>query len=349
MSSVIVAGRPIGPGHPCFVVAEAGVNHNEKVELGKALIRAAKEHGADAIKFQTYRAERLSTRSAPRYWVEPGDPDGSQFDTFARLDGLDEAAHRELQACAREAGILWFSTPFDEEAVDFLDSLDVPAFKVASADMTCSPFLEHVARKGRPVFLSTGTATLGEVEEAVRVIRDSGNDQIVLLHCTLSYPCPPEAINLRAMVTMREVFPQCPVGLSDHSLGIAVPLAAAALGAAAIEKHFTVDRGLAGSPDHRLSADPGDLRAMVEGIRTVEAALGSPRKGPVEAEMAAYRLARRSLVAVCPIPRGAIITRQMLTYKRPGTGIPPKFLPIVVGRTARVDIPADQVLTWEMV
>jgi N-acetylneuraminate synthase/N,N'-diacetyllegionaminate synthase len=215
--------------------------------------------------------------------------------------------------------------------------------------MTCHPFLEQIARKRKPIFLSTGTSTLGEVDEAVQVIREAGNDQIVLLHCTLSYPCPPEAINLRAMVTMGEVFPQCPVGLSDHSLGIAVPIAAAALGAAAIEKHFTVDKRLPGSPDHRLSIDPGELRQMVDGIRAVEAALGSPRKEPVQAEMAAHRLARRSLVAAREIPRGTVITREMLTYKRPGTGIPPKFLPLVVGRTALVDIPADQVLTWEMV
>ncbi len=349
MSSVTVGGRPIGEGYPCFVIAEAGVNHNEDVELGKALIRAAKEHGADAIKFQTYRAERLSTRTAPRYWVESDDPNGTQFDTFAKLDGLDDAGHRELQAYAQKVGILWLSTPFDEDAVDFLDSLGVPAFKVASADMTCHPFLEHVARKGKPVFLSTGTATLGEVDEAVRVVRETGNDQLVLLHCTLSYPCPPEAINLRAMVTMREIFPQYPVGLSDHSLGITVPVAAVALGAAAIEKHFTVDKRLPGSPDHHLSVDPLELKAMVEGIRTVEAALGSPRKEPVPAEMAAHRLARRSLVAARQIPKGTVITREMLTWKRPGTGIPPKFLPMVIGRTARVDIAPDQVLTWEMV
>jgi sialic acid synthase SpsE len=349
MNPVTVGGRLIGQGCPCFVIAEAGVNHNEEIDLGKALIRAAKENGADAIKFQTFRAERLSTRTAPRYWVEPADPQGTQFDTFAKLDGLNEAGHRELQAYAREAGIIWLSTPFDDEAVDFLDSLGVPAFKVASADMTCHPFLEQIARKGKPIFLSTGTSTLGEVDEAVQVIREAGNDQIVLLHCTLSYPCPPEAINLRAMVTMREVFPQYPVGLSDHSLGIAVPIAAAALGAAAIEKHFTVDKRLPESPDHHLSVDPPELRAMVEGIRAVEAALGSPRKEPVQAEMAAHRLARRSLVAAREIPRGTVITREMLTYKRPGTGIPPKFLPLVVGRTARVDIVADQVLTWEMI
>lgn len=349
MGSVIVGGRPIGMGHPCFVIAEAGVNHNEDVELGKALIKAAKEAGADAIKFQTYKAERLSTRTAPRYWFEPDDPNGSQFDTFAKLDGLDKTDQQTLQAYAREIGILWLSTPFDDEAVDFLDSLEVPAFKVASADMTCHPFLEHVARRGKPVFLSTGTATLGEVEEAVQVIRNAGNNQIILLHCTLAYPCPPDAINLRAMMTMKEVFSGIPVGLSDHSLGIAVPIAAVALGACVIEKHFTVDKRLPGSPDHHLSVDPLELRQMVDGIRAAEAALGSHTKGPDPAEMAALRLARRSLVSAREIPKGTVITREMLTWKRPGTGIPPKLLSMVVGRTARVDIPADQVLTWEMV
>jgi N-acetylneuraminate synthase/N,N'-diacetyllegionaminate synthase len=348
MRSVRIGDRLVGEGSPTFVIAEAGVNHNEDLALGKALIKAAKAAGADAIKFQTYTAEGLATRTAPRYWVEPADPEGTQFDTFARLDGLDRDGQRELFAYAREAGIICFSTPFDEASADFLDDLGVPAFKIASADLTAHPLVRHVAGKGKPLILSTGTATLAEIEEALGVIEAAGNREVILLHCTLSYPCPPEAINLRAMVLMRQVFPDHPVGLSDHSLGIAVPQAAVALGAAVIEKHFTVDKTLPGSPDHHLSVDPPELGEMVRGIRTIEAALGAGRKGPVEAERLAHRYARRSVVAAAPIARGTILRREWLTCKRPGTGISPRFFDVVVGRTARVDIPEDSVIGWEM-
>jgi len=348
-SSFSIAGRPVGHGHPCYVIAEAGVNHNCDVQLGYKLIETAGASGADAIKFQSYTASKIATRVAPRYWVEAADPEGTQWDTFDKLDKLSARDFKSLLGHARHVGLTAFSTPFDDEAVDFLASLDVPAFKIASADLTCHGLIDRAARVGRPMLLSTGTSTLAEVEEALEVCRRAGNEEVALLHCTLKYPCPPEAINLRMMEHLMRAFPGVPVGLSDHSLGTSVPQAAAALGACVIEKHYTVDKKLPGSPDHHLSVDPAEMRAMVDGIRTVEKALGKAEKGLEPMEKEAWLYARRSVTSKVRIPRGAQVTREMLTYKRPGTGISPRHLDLVVGRVARQDIPEDTTITWEMV
>ncbi|HET7292536.1 MAG TPA: N-acetylneuraminate synthase family protein [Vicinamibacteria bacterium] len=344
-----IAGRRVGHGQPCYVIAEAGVNHNCDVQLGYKLVETAAAAGADAIKFQSYTASKIATRVAPRYWFEPQDPQGTQWDTFAKLDKLSDRDFKALLGHARQVGITAFSTPFDDEAVDFLKALDVPAFKIASADLTCHPLLDRAARVGKPMILSTGTATLAEVEEALEVCRRAGNEEVVLLHCTLKYPCPPEGINLRMMEHLMRAFPEVPVGLSDHSLGISVPQAAVALGACVIEKHYTIDKTLPGSPDHHLSVDPPEMKAMLAGIRTVEKALGKARKDVEPLERDAWQYARRSVTSAIAIPRGAAITRAMLTYKRPGTGISPRHLDMVVGRIARVDIPEDTTITWEMV
>jgi N,N'-diacetyllegionaminate synthase len=348
-SAFEIDGRPVGKGHPCYVIAEAGVNHNNDVQLGYKLIETAGAAGADAIKFQSYKASKLSTRIAPRYWTEAADPNGTQWDTFDRLDKLSDRDFKSLLGHARHVGLTAFSTPFDDEAVDFLAALDVPAFKIASADLTCHGLIDRAARGGRPMILSTGTSSLAEVEEALEVCRRAGNDQVVLLHCTLKYPCPPEGINLRMMEHLMRAFPEVPVGLSDHSLGTRVPLAAVALGACVIEKHYTVDKTLAGSPDHHLSVDPLELKAMVAGIRMVEKALGKAEKGLEPLEKEAYVYARRSVTSARTIPEGTRITPEMLTYKRPGTGISPKLMDLVVGRIARVDIPEDTTITWDMV
>jgi N,N'-diacetyllegionaminate synthase len=347
-STFEIAGRTVGIGQPAYVIAEAGVNHNCDVQLGYKLIETAGAAGADAIKFQSYTAGKISTRVAPRYWFEPKDPSGTQWDTFDKLDKLSDRDFKSLLGHARHVGLTAFSTPFDDEAVDFLASLDVPAFKIASADLTCHGLIERSARVGKPMILSTGTSTLAEVEEALEVCARAGNEQVVLLHCTLKYPCPPEGINLRMMEHLMRAFPGVPVGLSDHSLGISVPQAAVALGACMIEKHYTVDKTLPGSPDHHLSVDPPELKAMVEGIRTVEKALGKAQKGLEPLEADAHRFARRSVTSAAAIAAGTVITRAMLTYKRPGTGISPRLLDLVVGRTARVDIPADTTMTWDM-
>jgi N,N'-diacetyllegionaminate synthase len=348
-STFKIGSRLVGQGQPCYVIAEAGVNHNCDVQLGYKLIETAGASGADAIKFQSYTAGKISTRVAPRYWVEPADPNGTQWDTFDKLDKLSDRDFKSLLGHAQHVGLTAFSTPFDDEAVDFLVSLDVPAFKIASADLTCHPLIERAARARKPMILSTGTATIAEVEEAVEICRKAGNEEVALLHCTLKYPCPPEGINLRMMEHLMRVFPEIPVGLSDHSLGISVPQAAVALGACMIEKHYTVDKKLPGSPDHHLSVDPADLKAMMAGIRTVEKALGKAQKGLEPLETDAFHFARRSVTSKVRIPKGASIAREMLTYKRPGTGISPRFFDLVVGRVARTDIAEDTTITWEMV
>ena len=349
MQSIDFGGRLIGEDQPAFVIAEAGVNHNGDLELGRSLIKEAKAAGADAIKFQSYKAGKISTRTAPRYWVEADDPDGSQYDTFAKLDSFGPEEHEALFRYAKECDLLCFSAPFDDEAVDMLVALDVPGFKIASADLTDHPLIAKVAATGKPVILSTGLATIPEIGEAIAVVRGLGNEQILLLHCTLQYPCDAENANLRMMLHMKAAFPGIPVGLSDHTLGIAVPQAAVALGAVAVEKHYTVDKTLPGSPDHHLSVDHHDLKQMMEGIRTIEKAMGRYEKGPVEAESEAYRYARRSIVSAQDIPEGTTLTREMLTFKRPGTGIYPKFVDVVVGRTAKREIPEDTVLDWAMI
>lgn len=348
MKAVSVAGRAVGQGEACFVVAEVGANHNRDFDLAKRLIDVAVEARADAVKFQTYSADTLYSRKTPRFKYLK---DVADSDTHALLKSseLPRDWQRRLADYARERHIVFFSSPFDTRAVDELAEIGVPLFKIASFELVDLPLIEYTASKGRPVVLSTGMATLGEIEDALLACRKAGNEQIILLQCASLYPAPAELINLRSMDTMRAAF-DCPVGLSDHTLGIHVAIGAAARGAAMLEKHFTLDRGMKG-PDHPFALEPGELLAMVAGIREVESALGDGRKvGPSPAEAdEMYRLARRSLVAACRIPRGTPITRDMLTVKRPGFGIKPAHLEIVIGRRAKVDIDADDVITWEMV
>ena len=348
-STFTIAGRKVGIGEPAYLIAEAGVNHDCRLDRGRALVETAHAAGFEAIKFQSYTASKIATRVAPRYWVEPADPNGTQWDTFAKLDKLPDADFKTLIEHARTTGIVAFSTPFDDEAVDFLISLDMPAFKIASADLTCKPLLQKVAAAKKPVILSTGTSTLAEIDEAIETLTSHGCDEIALLHCTLKYPCPDEGINLRMMTHMMQAFPGIPVGLSDHSLGISVPQAAVAMGACMVEKHYTVDKTIQGSPDHHLSVDPAEGRALVDGVRTIERAFGKSIKGLEPLEKEAFLYARRSVTSAKRIVKGATITRDMLTYKRPGTGISPRFFDLVVGRQAKQDIPEDTTLTWEMV
>jgi N,N'-diacetyllegionaminate synthase len=348
-STFTIAGRKVGTSEPAYLIAEAGVNHDCLLDRGKALVDTAHGAGFDASKFQSYTASKIATRVAPRYWVEPQDPHGTQWDTFAKLDKLPDADFKALIDHARKSGIVAFSTPFDDEAVDFLVGMDMPVFKIASADLTCKPLLERVARAKKPMILSTGTSTLAEIDEALETVAANGCDEVVLLHCTLKYPCPAEGINLRMMTHMMQAFPGIPVGLSDHSLGISVPQAAVAMGACMIEKHYTIDKTIKGSPDHHLSVDPIEGKAMVEGIRTIERAFGRKVKGLEPLEKEAFLYARRSVTSSKSIAKGATITPAMLTSKRPGTGISPRFFDLVIGRAAKQDIPEDTTLTWEMV
>lgn len=346
MAPVTLAGRAIGPGQPCFIIAEAGVNHDGDAEQAKRLIDVAARSGADAVKFQTFRADRLVSPKAPKaaYQLRATAAEESQWDMLKRLE-LSEEAHRRLQAHSHARGILFLSTPFDEASADFLDSLGVPAFKLASSELMHWRLLEHVARKAKPLLLSTGMSNAQEVGEAVRAVRRAGSAPLILLHCVSNYPAHPADANLRAMHTMAEMF-QVPVGYSDHTPGIEVALAAVALGACVVEKHITLDRTSPG-PDHQASLEPQELAALVRGIRVVESALGTGRKEPAPGERDVARVARRSLVALQDIPAGASLTEALVGIRRPGTGLPPADWLRVIGRRAAVAIPAGTPLQWE--
>ncbi len=321
----------IGDGQPCFIIAEAGLNHDGDLEQAKRLIRAAAEAEADLVKFQIYRTEEFCSRSAAYY------------DLFKGLEFSTEE-WGELADTARDTGILFSGSVFGEESTDLLDRLGTPLFKVASGDLTDLPLLEYIAARQRPIILSTGMAHLSEVEEALRTIYESGNGQVALLHCVSSYPTAVADANLLAIRQLKEVF-RMPVGFSDHTEGSLIPAVAVAVGAQLIEKHFTLDRRLPG-PDHALSLEPADFREMVKTIRSVEAALGDGLKRPAAAEEEIRPLARRSLAAREGIAAGDILTEEKIKIVRPGTGIEPKHRSIVVGRAARNAIAADTPITW---
>ena len=347
MRHIEVESRRIGPGYPCFIIAEAGVNHNGSVELATQLVDAAAEAGADAVKFQTFKAARLVTPDAPKayYQVQATDIGESQLEMLRRLE-LSREDHLELFSYCRRKGILFMSTPFDEESADLLEELGVPAFKIPSGELTNLPFLTHVARKERAMIVSTGMSYLDEVKDAVQAVAETGNMNLALLHCVSAYPANPADVNLRAMHTMTSAF-NVPVGYSDHTLGIEVALAAVALGACIIEKHFTLDRSLPG-PDHRASSEPHELAALVRGIRTVEKALGHARKEPAPSEVNTATVVRKSLVAALDILAGSTLTEESIAVRRPGTGLPAAMGSKIVGRKAKQDISAGTVLTWEM-
>ncbi|MFZ1060129.1 MAG: pseudaminic acid synthase [Candidatus Rokuibacteriota bacterium] len=347
MQRLLIGERWIGDGEPCFIVAEAGANHNRDLGMAKELIAVAAEAGVDAVKFQTYSAETLYSKKTPKFTYLEGLTDKSTWELMKEIE-LPREWQAELAEEATKRGILFMSTPFDHRAVDELDALGVPVFKVASFEIVDLPLVRHAASKGKPMIISTGLADYEDIQDALAACREAGNDQVVLLQCASLYPAPPERINLRAMETMRRAFGTL-VGLSDHTLGIHVAVAGAALGAAVIEKHYTLSRSLKG-PDHPFAIEPGELRELVRQVREVEAALGDGRKlGPAPEEAEMHQKARRSLVAARAIPKGARIERDMLTIKRPGFGIKPKYLDLVVGRVAKVAIEEDTVLTWEMV
>ncbi len=347
MKHVEVESRKIGPGYPCFVIAEAGVNHNGDIGLARRLVEVAVKAGADAVKFQTFKAEQLVTPDAPKadYQLQATSRAESQFEMLRRLE-LSQEAHRELFGYCRQRGILFMSTPFDEESVDLLEELGVPIFKIPSGEITNLPFLAHVASKGKPMIVSTGMSYLDEVKAAMRAIEEAGNTSLVLLHCVSTYPADPADANLHAMRAMSRNF-NVPVGYSDHTPGIEVALAAVALGACVIEKHITLDRKLPG-PDHQASLEPDELAALVRGVRVVEKALGHGRKEPAAGEIGMAAVVRKSLVATRDIPRGTVLAEDHIATKRPGGGLSPELRSQIVGRKAKTDISAGTALTWEL-
>ncbi len=342
-----IADYQIGSGQPCFIIAEAGVNHNGNLEAAYKLIDVAVQAGVNAIKFQTFKAERLVTPDAPKanYQLQTTEGYKSQFEMLRQLE-LSESDHQALLAYCSKRNILFISTPFDEISADFLADLGVAVFKIPSGEITNLPFLDYVARLGKPMIVSTGMSYLGEVEMAVQTIKKAGNHDIALLHCVSNYPASPAEVNLRAMQTMKAAF-DLPIGYSDHTLGLEVSLAAVACGACIVEKHFTLDCTLPG-PDHQASLEPDELITLIKGIRTVEAALGHGRKQPVASEINTMAVARKSLVAACNIVAQTILHEDLIAIKRPGTGLSPTMKPFLVGRTLKVDILAGTVFDVEM-
>ena len=343
MGKIKIGDQLIGDEEPCFIIAEAGSNHNGSLEQAKKLVDVAAEAKADAVKFQIFKAESLYSKYTPEFSYLKGQ------NTYELIKSIETPREwiKELAEYCKKRGIIFLASVFDFEAIDILDKY-VPAFKIASFEITDLELLKYAAEKGKPMIISTGMANLGEIEDAITAIRSVGNENIILLHCNSLYPTPVEIVNLRAIETMKTAF-KVPVGFSDHTLGIHIPIAAVAMGACMIEKHFTLDRTLPG-PDHSFAIEPDELKEMVRCIREVEKAKGSgiKEKSDLESEEM-YVKARRSIHAKVDIPKGTKITRDMLIIKRPGYGIKPRFIDMVVGREAKKDIREDEWISWEMV
>jgi N,N'-diacetyllegionaminate synthase len=330
-----------------IIIAEAGVNHNGDFELAKKLILAAAEAGADYVKFQTFNAEKLVSKSAKKAEYQEQnihEVDDSQLSMLKKLE-MPQKWHVELNELANENRIRFLSTGFDIESIDFLDHLGIQTFKIPSGEITNKPYLQHIATKGKPVILSTGMACLAEIIAAIDVLVSNGlsKDNITVLHCNTEYPTPMEDVNLLAMITIQKKI-GVKVGYSDHTLGYEVPIAAVALGATVIEKHFTLDRNLPG-PDHRASLEPEELKAMIKSIRNIELAIsGNGKKEPSKSEKKNIPVVRKSIVASRRIKKGEILSNENLTAKRPGNGISPMLWDSVIGRTAVRDFDYDELI-----
>ncbi len=328
-----------------FIIAEAGVNHNGSVELAKQLIDVAVEARADAVKFQTFKAEHLVSKRAQKaaYQKETTDAQESQFDMIKKLE-LDMQTHEELIAYCKSKNIMFLSTPFDHESIKLLSDLGLEIFKVPSAEITNLPYLRDIGSMQKKVILSTGMADMGEIEDALDILRESGTkkEDIVVLHANTMYPTPMEDVNLRAMQTIGNTF-DVAYGYSDHTLGIEVDIAAVALGASVIEKHFTLDKSMPG-PDHKASLEPAELIAMVKAIRNIELALGSSIKKPSRSEKPNMEVARKSIVAKSDIKKGEVFTEENVTVKRPGNGISPMRWDELLETIAQKDYKADDLI-----
>jgi sialic acid synthase SpsE len=344
----LIGTHPVGPGHPCYVIAEAGSNHNRDLVTAMRLIEVAAQARADAVKFQTYTAEGLYSRRTPdiKYLKEKGlvGDQESVWELIKRVE-IPWEWHADLARHAATCGITFFSTPFEEAAVDALEEVGVPAYKIASYEVNHLPLIERVARTGKPMLISTGMASLGDIERALDTAAAVGARDLMVMHCAVNYPPRFADLNLRAITTMREAF-QIPIGWSDHTPGHTADVVAVTLGACAVEKHFTLSRAQTG-PDHPFALEPDELGAMVTAIREAEDALGSSVKRVTDAEADLFRLGRRSLVAARDIPAGGELSRGDLAVKRPGFGIPVDALDQVIGRHVVRDVVSDQVLEWD--
>ena len=326
-----------------FIIAEAGVNHNGSFELAKQLVDKAVWAGADCIKFQTFNSKNLVSKNAQKaeYQKKTTDSSESQLEMLKKLE-LSKEEFIELRDYCNQKGIMFLSTPFDLESIDFLASIGVKTWKIPSGEITNYPFLRAIGKRKESVIMSTGMCTLDEVRDAIKVLKDFGTTDITLLHCTTEYPAPYDSVNLKAMLTLQKEF-GFKVGYSDHTNGIEVPVAAVAMGASVIEKHFTLDKNMEG-PDHKASLEPDELKLMVQSIRNVEVALGDGKKQPSDAEKKNIAIARKSIVAACEIKKGEIFTEENLTAKRPGNGISPMNWAEVLGKIAKRDFSEDELI-----
>lgn len=327
-----------------FIIAEAGVNHNGDINIAKKLIDVAVEAGVDAVKFQTFKANNLVTKYAPKAeYQKETTGSGNQIEMLKKLE-LKYEDHIILKKYCEEKGIMFISTPFDFESAELLESIGLPLYKISSGDLTNIPFLRYIAKFNKPMIVSTGMASLGEVETAVNCIKKCGNDQITLLHCTSNYPTNFEDVNLNAMITLKKAF-KLPIGYSDHTIGIEIPIAAISMGAKVIEKHFTLNKNMEG-PDHRASLNPEELKQMVVNIRNVEKAFGDYIKMCNKSEENTRKVARKSIVAKTHIKKGETISFENITFKRPSSGLSPTYIDEVIGKIASNDISADEFISF---
>jgi N-acetylneuraminate synthase/N,N'-diacetyllegionaminate synthase len=348
LNSIKIGDKKIGGKNPCFIIAEAGVNHNGELKLAKKLVDAAKEAGADAIKFQTFKAENLVTKDAnPAYYAQKNlqNQKISQQEMIKKYE-LNYKQFNEIKKYCDSKNIIFLSSPHSFDAIDFLEKL-VPAFKFGSGDLTNIPALRYTAKKQKPIILGTGMATLEEVEFAVNEIKAQKNDKIVLLHCTTNYPCPLDEVNLFAMQTMKDEIGSI-VGFSDHTLGPFACIIAVAMGAKVIEKHITLDRKMPG-PDHKASIEPDELKDLIKEIRLVEKVLGSAEKKPTKSEEKIKNQVRKSIISNKKISKGETIKENMIIIKRPGIGLEPNEIDKIIGKKALKDINQDEIITLDMV
>jgi N-acetylneuraminate synthase/N,N'-diacetyllegionaminate synthase len=351
MKEVKIGNKWTGDGNPAFIVAELGVNHMGDPSLAKKMIDKAKECGVNAVKLQTFKTEDFVSDEKIQYEYYEGRDrrrkvKESMFKMFKRYE-LNFNEQRKLFRHARSIGMEIFSTPSFREGVDFLDKIGVNVFKVGSDDLTNLELVEYIAKKGKPIILSTGMSTLGEIEDAIDTAQGTGNHNIILMQCVSLYPAPVEYSNLRAIESMKRMF-EAPVGFSDHTIGTLASTIAVAMGANMIEKHFTLDKDFSG-PDHWFSADVEELKKLVTDIRSTEKAMGKKRKMLYDFEKEAHDSHRRSIVANCDIPKRSVIKKEMICFKRPGNGLPPKFEKYMIGRITKVDIKKNEQITFDKI
>jgi len=340
--AIKIGEKTIGEKSPTYIIAEIGSNHNRDISIAKKMIDEASIAGVDAVKFQTFKAESLYSKNTPKFSKDSVTP----FDLIKSIE-LPRNWQKKLFDYAISKNLDFISSPFDYDAVDELDKIGVPAFKVASFEIVDIELLKYIGEKQKPVIISTGMANIEEIKEALNAIKSTGNKDIILLHCNSLYPSSPEIVNLKAIETMKKVF-KVPIGFSDHTVGIHISLAAVAKGAKLIEKHFTLNREMPG-PDHSFAIEPYELQNLVKSIRDIEKAEGDGVKDKSKDEQEMYEKGRRSIIAYKDISKGTEITRDMLVVKRPGFGIKPKYINEIIGREAKVDIKSDQWITWDMV